>query len=232
MAAVSHELRTPLASMRLLVETLIEDEQPDIVKTREYLTLIAGENLRLTRTWSKTSSRSRGSNAIASASNSARRGLLAIVDAALAAMRVKRLHAPGCHLDVELSPGLPTVLADQDALTTMLVNLLDNACKYTPAEKRIRVRAYHDNGCLAFDVEDNGIGIAPRDQKRIFRRFYQVDRRPGARNRRLRTGVEHRGNSLCAHMECGEVDVESRPGAGSTFHVRLPCHPVAKEAVA
>ena len=115
----------------------------------------------------------------------------AVVESALAAMR-ERLQAPGCHLEVNLSPGLPTVLADQDALTTVLLNLLDNAFKYTPAEKRIRLRAYRKDGRLAFDVEDNGIGIAPRDQKRIFRRFYQVEPAAGPRNRRLRIGAEHR----------------------------------------
>jgi signal transduction histidine kinase len=228
LAAVSHELKTPLTSMRLLVETLLEDEHPDAVKTREYLKLVAGENLRLTRlvenflTFSRIE-RNRQRFELAETMPSA------VVDSALAAMR-ERLQAPGCHLDVELSPDLPPVLADQDALTTVLLNLLDNACKYTPAEKRIRVRAYQENGRLAFDVEDNGIGIASREQKRIFRRFYQVDRRLARETGGCGLGLSIVEFIVRAHG--GEVAVESRPGAGSTFRVWLPCRPVAKETLA
>jgi len=228
LAAVSHELKTPLASMRLLVETLLEDERPNALKTREYLELIDGENLRLTRlvenflTFSRIE-RNRQRFELAETRPAA------VVDSAIAAMR-ERLQAPGCRLDVELSPGLPTVLADQDALTTVLLNLLDNACKYTPAEKRIRVRAYQENGRLIFDVEDNGIGIASREQKRIFRRFYQVDRRLARETGGCGLGLSIVEFIVRAHG--GEVKVESRPGAGSTFRVWLPCRPAAGETVA
>jgi len=107
---------------------------------------------------------------------------------------------------------------------------LDNACKYTPAEKHIRVRAYRDRERLAFAVEDNGIGIAPAEQKRIFRRFYQVDRRLARE-----TGGCGLGLSIVefiARAHGGAVSVESRPGAGSTFRVWLPCRPAAKGAAA
>ncbi|MGD0362504.1 MAG: HAMP domain-containing sensor histidine kinase [Bryobacteraceae bacterium] len=228
LAAVSHELKTPLASTRLLVETLLEDERPDAAKTTEYLKLIAGENLRLTRlvenflTFSRIE-RNRQRFEFTETNPSA------VVESALAAMR-ERLQAPGCHLEVDLSPGLPTVLADQDALTTVLLNLLDNAFKYTPAEKRIRLRAYRKDGRLAFDVEDNGIGIAPRDQKRIFRRFYQVDRRLARETGGCGLGLSIVEFIVRAHG--GEVAVESRPGAGSTFCVCLPCRPADYKAVA
>jgi signal transduction histidine kinase len=228
LAAVSHELKTPLASMRLLVETLLADERPDAVKTREYLNLIAGENLRLTRlvenflTFSRIE-RNRQRFELAETSPAA------IVDSALAAMG-ERLQAPGCQLEVELSSGLPAVYADRDALTTVLLNLLDNACKYTPAEKRIRLRAYRQDGRVAFAVEDNGIGIAPRERKRIFRRFYQVDRRLARETGGCGLGLSIVEFIVRAHG--GEVTVESRPGAGSTFRVWLPCRPAARETAA
>jgi signal transduction histidine kinase len=228
LAAVSHELKTPLAAMRLLVETLLEDEHPNAQKTREYLELIDGENLRLTRlvrnflTFSRIE-RNRQRFELAETSPAA------VVDSAVAAMR-ERLQAPDCRLDVELSPGLPAVLADQDALTTVLLNLLDNASKYTPAEKRIRVRAYRENGRLIFDVADNGIGIASREQKRIFRRFYQVDRRLARETGGCGLGLSIVEFIVRAHG--GAVAVESRPGAGSTFRFWLPCAPAAREAVA
>ena len=103
--------------------------------------------------------------------------------------------------------------------------------KYTPAEKRIRVRAYTGNGRVLFDVEDNGIGIAPREQKRIFRRFYQVDRRLAREAGGCGLGLSIVEFIVRAHG--GEVTVESRAGAGSTFHVALPCGEApSKEAVA
>ena len=228
LAAVSHELKTPLAAMRLLLETLIEDGHADAVKTREYLKMIAGENLRLTRlvenflTFSRIE-RNRLHFDFAATEPAA------VVASAMAAMR-ERLQEPGCHVEVELSPDLPCIPGDRDALTTMLLNLLDNACKYTPAEKHIRVRAYRDRERLAFAVEDNGIGIAPAEQKRIFRRFYQVDRRLARE-----TGGCGLGLSIVefiARAHGGAVSVESRPGAGSTFRVWLPCRPAAKGAAA
>lgn len=226
LAAVSHELRTPLASMRLLVETLLEDGQADAVKTREYLQLIAAENLRLARlvenflTFSRIE-RNRQHFEFAPTTPAA------VVESAVAAMG-ERLHAPGCQLDIEVNPGLPPLVADENALITVLRNLLDNACKYTPAEKRIRIRAHEQNGRVAFEVEDNGIGIAPREQKRVFRRFYQVDRRLARETGGCGLGLSIVEYIVRAHG--GEVTVESQPGAGSTFHVLLPCQAAAREA--
>jgi len=140
-----------------------------------------------------------------------------VVHAALDAAR-ERLH--DCHLDVVLSPGLPPVRADEDALVTVLLNLLDNAWKYTPGEKRIAVRAYAENRRVVFAVEDNGIGIAAREQKKIFRRFYQVDRRLARESGGCGLGLSIVEFIVRAHG--GSVAVRSRPGQGSTFTVAIP----------
>jgi signal transduction histidine kinase len=217
-AAVSHELKTPLASMRLLVDSLLEETEPDPGKTREYLELVAGENVRLTRlignflTFSRMErNRQRFDFAETRPSD--------VIQPALTAMR-ERLQSPGCNLDVDISPDLPALHADADALTTVLLNLLDNACKYTPDEKRISLRAYGANGHVVFAVKDNGIGITPRDQRRIFRRFYQVDRRLARETGGCGLGLSIVEFIVRAHG--GTVDVESQPSAGSTFSVRLP----------
>jgi signal transduction histidine kinase len=131
-----------------------------------------------------------------------------------------RLQSPGCCLEVDASPDLPTLHADRDALTTVLLNLLDNAYKYTPAEKRISLSAYSENGHVVFTVKDNGIGITPRDRKRIFRRFYQVDRRLTRETGGCGLGLSIVDFIVRAHG--GTVDVESQPGAGSRFSVRIP----------
>ena len=218
-AAVSHELKTPLASMRLLVDSLLDEDRLDAGKTRDYLQLIAGENLRLTRlienflTFSRIE-RDRQRFAFTETNPAA------VIESAVQVMR-ERLQPPTCHLTVNISPDLPAIRADEDALVMVLLNLLDNACKYTPGDKRILLRAYREAGQVVFAVEDNGIGIAPRDQKRIFRRFYQVDQRLARA-----TGGCGLGLSIVefiARAHGGAVRVQSQPGAGSTFRVSLPC---------
>jgi signal transduction histidine kinase len=217
-AAVSHELKTPLASMRLLVDSLLDDESPDARKTHEYLELIARENLRLSRlienflTFSRLErNRQKFDFALTRPEH--------VIDAALRAAH-ERLHAPDCQLDVKIEPGLPMVRADEDALVTVLLNLLDNACKYTPGEKHVGLRAYGTDGDVVFAVDDNGIGIPAREQKRIFRRFYQVDRRLARESGGCGLGLSIVEFITRAHG--GDVRVKSQPGAGSTFSVVLP----------
>ena len=218
-AAVSHELKTPLASMRLLVDSLLEDEQLDPEKTRDYLQLIAGENLRLTRlienflTFSRIE-RNRQKFAFADTSPSD------VVGAAVQAVR-ERFQPPVCQLNVEVGSGLPPLYADEDALVTVLLNLLDNAYKYTPGDKRISLHAFRQGDCVVFAVEDNGIGIPPAEHKRIFRRFYRVDQRLARETGGCGLGLSIVDFIVRAHG--GSVRVESQSGAGSTFSVRLPC---------
>jgi signal transduction histidine kinase len=217
-ATVSHELKTPLASMRLLVETLLEDGFQDEKAAREYLEMIAGENLRLSRlieNFLTFSRMERGRQKFDFAKTTAEE----VIQPAMLAMR-ERLREPERHVEVEVSPGLPPLWADQDALVTVLLNLLDNAYKYTGREKRISVRASCEDGRVVFAVTDNGIGIAPREQTRIFRRFYQVDRRLARETGGCGLGLSIVDFIVRAHG--GAVKLESRPGEGSTFRVLLP----------
>jgi two-component system phosphate regulon sensor histidine kinase PhoR len=142
-----------------------------------------------------------------------------VVDAVVAAAQ-ERLQSPQCHFAVEVSPDLPPVRADEDALVTALLNLLDNAYKYSPAEKRITLRATCEDGHVVFAVKDNGIGIAQREQKRIFRRFYQVDRRLARESGGVGLGLSIVEFIVRAHG--ASVQVQSQPGKGSTFCVVMP----------
>ncbi len=214
-AAVSHELKTPVASVRVLVETLLADEHADAGKTRDYLGLIASENLRLSRLIENFLTFSR-------LERNRQRFEFTDVDPSRAIEAAMNTH-PGVALSVLIAPGLPRVRADEDALVTVLRNLLDNAWKYTPhspADKRIAVRAYRESARVVFAVEDNGIGIAPREQKRIFRRFYQVDRRLARDTGGCGLGLSIVEFIVQAHG--GAVRVQSQPGQGSTFFVALP----------
>jgi len=222
---VSHELKTPLTSTRLLVETLLEDDVPPPT-AREYLKMIAGENLRLTRLVDNflTFSRIEGSR---QRFDFAEIRPADVVESAVLSLR-ERVHAGACRLEVEVSPDLPMLHADHDALVTVLVNLLDNAGKYAPTDTHIKVRAYSQNGRVVFAVADNGIGIAPREHKRIFHRFYQVDRRLARETGGCGLGLSIVDFIVRAHG--GNVEVRSALGAGSTFSVFLPYGPVERPA--
>jgi signal transduction histidine kinase len=222
---VSHELKTPLASTRLLVESLLEDADLPPATSREYLQMIAGENLRLTRlvenflTFSRME-RKRQRFEFTEVQPAA------LVEAAVASVR-ERVQSKPCRLDMEVDGDLPPLHADRDAMITVLLNLLDNAVKYTPVDRHIHVRAFREGDRVVFSVEDNGIGVAPRDQKRIFRRFYQVDQRLARENGGCGLGLSIVDYIVRAHG--GVVAVRSSLGHGSTFRVLLPCTPLPQE---
>jgi signal transduction histidine kinase len=217
-SAVSHELKTPLASMRLLVDALLEDEPLEPAKTRDYLQLMAVENVRLSRliesflTFSRLE-RNRHQFTFQPTNPGD------VVHDALVAMpeRLRVDRAPS----VEISPDLPAISADHDALVTAILNLLDNAYKYTPADARISVRTFREGDHVVFTVEDNGIGIPRREQKRIFRRFYRVDQRLARDTAGSGLGLSIVDAIVRAHG--GAVRVRSRQEHGSTFAVYVPC---------
>jgi signal transduction histidine kinase len=216
-AAASHELRTPLASMRVLIDGLLADPEFDPAKTREYLALMAIENERLSRlignflTFARLErNQHRFELAPVSATD--------VVTAAVDAIRDRVGGSTEVHVDIE--PNLPPVLAERDSVITALINLLENAVKYSPADKRIVVKASRDGEAfVAFSVSDNGIGIAPREQRRIFRRFYRVENRLASATTGVGLGLSI--VDLIARGHDGEVTVESEPGAGSTFTLRV-----------
>ncbi|MBC7325704.1 MAG: PAS domain-containing sensor histidine kinase, partial [Moorella sp. (in: Bacteria)] len=123
-------------------------------------------------------------------------------------------------LAVDVLPGLPAVHGDPDMLTQVLINLVDNAIKYTPAGGRVTIRAGVADGEVQVSVEDTGIGIPPESLPRIFERFYRVDK---ARSREL--GGIGVGLAIVKHIiraHGGKTAVESAVGKGSTFSFTLP----------
>ncbi|HSO92211.1 MAG TPA: ATP-binding protein, partial [Arthrobacter sp.] len=119
----------------------------------------------------------------------------------------------GGHADV-------MVYGDQDQLVTALRNLIDNAIRYSPENTRVGVGIRARDGLVAVAVTDQGGGLSPEDQERVFERFYRVD---AARSRH--TGGTGLGLSIVKHVVAnhgGEVTLWSQPGQGSTFTIRLP----------
>lgn len=128
-------------------------------------------------------------------------------------------------LTSELPPAGVSVWADDEGVRTILSNLVDNALKYTPAGGSVSLRTSHDAATATLEIADTGSGIAPKDQERIFERFYRADK---ARSREL--GGTGLGLSIVKHLAQsfgGNVSLSSQPGSGSTFRVQLPRFPAS-----
>ncbi|MDH4242114.1 MAG: HAMP domain-containing histidine kinase, partial [Phycisphaerae bacterium] len=217
-ATVSHELKTPLASMRVLADTLLEGNYKDQKQATEYLHLICKENKRLSGlidnflTFSRMERNKQAFEIVKTSPAS-------IARAAADAVKTK-FDKGRCEFKVEIGDDLPDVLADQDAMVTVLVNLLDNAYKYSYEEKHIELGVYSEDDSVCFRVSDNGIGMSRRAVKRIFKRFYQVDRSLSRRSEGCGLGLSIAKFIVDAHK--GSMSVESIPDKGSTFTVKLP----------
>lgn len=218
LATVSHELKTPLASMRLLVDTLLEGGEEDRQQVHEYLRLIAQENVRLSRlvdnflTFSRMERNKQKFERAEIAPDELAREAAASVG--------ERFAAPGCRFELSIAAPLPPILADRDAILTVLLNLLDNAYKYSEEQRHIVLTTYAENGSVCFAVKDDGIGLSVRAARRVFERFYQVDQRLSRRAGGCGLGLSIVQFIVQAHN--GSVAVDSQPGKGSTFTVRLP----------
>jgi two-component system sensor histidine kinase ResE len=116
---------------------------------------------------------------------------------------------------------LPPLVGDGDRLSQVFTNLIDNALKHTPAGGRVIIRAQRVGDALEITVADTGKGIDPIEVERIFERFYQVDKaRTGGAGRGIGLGLAIANEIVEKHG--GTLSVQSQPGQGSTFTVRLP----------
>ncbi|HSK16118.1 MAG TPA: ATP-binding protein [Gaiellaceae bacterium] len=217
-ATVSHELRTPLAAVYGAAMTLRRlDVELDADRRARLLAVIAGESDRLARIIDQVLAASRlESGGFVFAVEQCAPGTLAaeVVEAA-------RAHLPdGVRLELSSPEGLPPVSADPDMLRQILTNLVENAVKYSPAGGAVRVSLEMQEGRVLFAVRDEGLGIPPREQERIFEKFFRLD--PN-----LTRGVGGTGLGLYICRELvrrmgGRIWVASRESEGSTFFFELP----------
>lgn len=225
-ATVTHELKTPLASMRLLVDTLLEGRYRDQEQVTEYLQLVAKENKRLTGLIDNFLTFSRMERNKQAFTFQARDACEIALDAAQA-VRAK-MTTPGTRFSLDVPDTLPRINADHDAMVTVLMNLLDNAFKYSGEDKHIELRAQEFDGRVCYKVRDNGWGIPRGAQRRIFSKFYQVDRSLTRRREGCGLGLSIIKFIVDAHPGA-TIAVDSRVGKGSTFTVCLPALAARKE---
>lgn len=213
---LSHELRTPLASLKALTETLQDGALEDPPAARRFIDQIQIEVDALTQMVTELLELSR----IESGRLSLDLRPVAACDLLDSASKRMQLQAgrAGLSLRVECADGLPQVRSDIQRLEQVLVNLIHNALKFTPAGGEVVLLAKADNGFVRFAVRDTGAGIPADDVSRIFERFYRVDKsRTGSG-----TGL---GLSIAKHIveaHGGKVWAESIEGQGSTFFFTIP----------
>ncbi len=217
-ANVSHELKTPLALIRLFAETLELGRVQGAEKAKQYYRIINKESQRLTQLINNILDFSR-IEAGRKQYRLVRTDVGRVVQEVLDAYRFQ-IEQQGFTLEVEMAEDLPEVEIDSEAIEQALLNLLNNAIKYSPGEKYIKLAVRPDGNRLLISVTDRGIGVAKADQKKIFEKFYRAE-----------TTVVHEtkgsglGLALVQHImeaHAGSVELESIPGKGSTFILVIP----------
>ncbi|HJU92593.1 MAG TPA: HAMP domain-containing sensor histidine kinase [Pyrinomonadaceae bacterium] len=215
---VSHELRTPLALIRLYAETLELGRITTQDKKNEYYSIIRKESERLSALINNILDFSR-IEAGAKEYDFRETDIAELVRNTLDSYRFQ-IEQQGFALEEQIDTGIPRVRVDREAIARALVNLVNNALKYSDNEKFLSVRLYRDNAVLKLEVSDRGIGIERNEQARIFEKFYRTCD-PLVHN----TKGSGLGLSLVRHIthaHGGEVEVESTPGRGSKFTMSLP----------
>lgn len=217
-ASVAHELRTPLAGQRLLLESLLERKDQSPEQKEEYIAMAFRENKRLSRLAEEFLTFSRLERGVLQLDIEAVH-VDQVVSGAVESLREK-WEDPDCELSISLDEDLPEIAGDHQALVTILRNLLENAWKYSESPRRIGVQAARDTGDVLISVSDGGIGLSAKDQQRIFRQFYRVDRRLARSQEGLGLGLSI-VKQLLESMN-GHIEVTSEEGNGSTFSIRIP----------
>jgi signal transduction histidine kinase len=222
-ANVSHELRTPLALIRLYAETLELGRLTAKEKYQEYFRIIREESERLTALINNILDFSR-IDAGRKEYEFEETNLAELVHSTLDSYRFQ-IQQNGFGFEENISSDIPPVKVDREAIARSLLNLVNNALKYSKDQKYIGVSLYRVNGSVNLEVRDRGIGIPANEHEKIFEKFYRCGD-PLVHNVKG-SGL---GLSLVRHIaraHGGDVLVESAPDKGSKFTIALPLTPAS-----
>ncbi|MCK4765873.1 MAG: tetratricopeptide repeat protein [Candidatus Aminicenantes bacterium] len=216
--SASHTLKTPLTRIRMLAEKLELGWIKDETKKKEYFRTITAETDRMTGMIENMLDFSK----IEGGKKEYERKKLAIQEVIAPVIESFKKQTKSLEFSrhVEIDEDIPPFFFDPEAIKLILVNLIQNAVKYSPGEKHIGIRLYRDGDRVVLYVEDRGMGIEQKELGKIFSRFYRA---PGDRVKALEgSGL---GLFLVAHAieaHGGEIEVESEVGAGTVFRIYLP----------
>jgi two-component system phosphate regulon sensor histidine kinase PhoR len=218
-ANVSHELRTPLAALKSVIETLRTGAVEDPELARDFLSRADAELDRLVQMVEELLQLSRIE------SGEVPLTLQPLEISEILAAAVDRMESQankhGLNLSVNVEPAVPSVEVDRVLLERAVINLIDNAVKFTPEAGSIVVSAHSSNGMVIVEVRDTGEGIDAMDLPRVFERFYKADRARRAGGTGL--GLAIVKHTIEAHG--GNVEAESDRGKGSVFRFSIPVRP-------
>ncbi|NIQ00753.1 MAG: PAS domain-containing protein [Nitrospinaceae bacterium] len=218
-ANVSHELRTPITSIKGFVETMLGGPLEDPQDHKRFLEIVAGQTDRLNAIIEDLLSLAQLEG------DSQKRGidreicpLQPILELATEICRPKAKDK-NIQVNLDVTPGL-TAIINPNLIEQALVNLVDNAIKYSPDGAQVNIRGFAQNAKVTLEVSDTGRGIPSEHLPRLFERFYRVD---ADRSRRLGgTGLGLAIVKHIAQIHRGSVSVTSEVGSGSTFKIHLP----------
>jgi signal transduction histidine kinase len=217
-ATVSHELKTPVASIRMFAETLLHSKEPKSHQMQEYLQLIHNENERLGHlvekflSFSRIERRGGGFDIVEHSTEVFLEGIKQSFS--------ERFDLSNDVFAIDANEGPECVILDAHAMETAIGNLLENAYRHTISPRTITLKCSLSESTVVFAVSDNGPGIPKEEQKKIFQKFYQPDRRL----------TKHKGGvglglsivKLIVERHDGEVRLTSEVGKGSCFELILP----------
>jgi signal transduction histidine kinase len=214
-SGVSHELKTPLTLIRLYAETLLRKDYP-LEERRGFYEIITRESERLSHLIQKVLSFSRIERG--EKEYTLQQGDLGPTIARTVEVYSQYLEKAGFQVETSLSQHLPEVCFDQDAVAQAVVNLIDNAAKYSGSSRFVGVRLRQKNSSVIFEVEDHGAGIPTDQREKIFERFYRAPN--GNAKGGYGLGLFLVRHIMDAHH--GRVEVDSVSGSGSSFRLVFP----------
>jgi signal transduction histidine kinase len=233
LSSVSHELRTPLTSIRGFAKLIARDFnrcfrpgrdselEPKALRLLRNLTIVEKESERLTRLINDVLDLSR----IESGKMPWRDETLNVAEVvadAVMAVEGRLENRPGVHLRLELPRQLPAVVADRDRILQVLINLLDNALKFTEEGYVLVEAGISEDGMLMVCVEDTGPGVSAEEAEKVFDKFHQHDRKDTLKDKPMGTGL---GLAICRHIvdrHGGRIWMEPGRERGSVFCFTLP----------
>ena len=220
MSSVTHELRTPLTSIRALTELMRDDPEMPAEQRQEFLGLVVAETERLSRLVNQVLDMAKIESGHAEWHN-ADVDLKALVEHAAQTTR-EMFRERGAALELELPERVPTLRADADRLTQVLLNLLSNAAKFVPAEGgRVQLRLQVLPQALQVEVQDNGPGVPPAQRALIFEKFRQGG---DALNRPQGTGLGLPISRQIVEHFGGRMGLRDDTAQGACFFFTLPLH--------
>jgi two-component system phosphate regulon sensor histidine kinase PhoR len=215
---VSHEIRTPLALINMFAETLLMDRVRTEEKKKEYYEIITKEVGRLSNMVNRILSFSK----MEAGKRAYNKQPLSLTEVAEEVVNTYSYHLESNGFEYAFVPAeaTPLIMADREALIEVMVNLIDNAMKYSEQQKQVSVKTGVENEMVYVEIKDHGIGIARAQQSKLFEKFYRVPKGDVHEVQGAGLGLSIVKQIVDAHG--GKILVESKQGEGSTFRLLFP----------